>query len=240
MPDSQKYKPTLILLALNIAFYVYTSIAGGDWIYTSTSMVWQYGQVNGLVLYYGAYYQLFTAMFVHATIIHLAGNMLFLLIFGLRAEEMFSLPEFFGIYLLGGLAGNLLSLVMGPDFSSVGASGAIFALFGACVIYDRRSIGQSIVGALIYAFFLFIFSAGPEVNYLAHFGGLGAGLLMGYVLAATRKPGARYQVSYSYGRNPIGFFYGKIKASILTLLPSFRFRCFLRQTGAMISSTETS
>jgi rhomboid protease GluP len=240
MPNSQKYKPTYILIALNIAFYIYTSVAGGDWVSTSNSMVWQYGQVNGLVLYYGAYYQLFTSMFVHATIIHLAGNMLFLLIFGLRAEEMFSLPEFSAIYFLGGLAGNLLSLVMGPDFSSVGASGAIFALFGACVIYDRRSIGQSIMGALIYALFLFIISAGPEVNYLAHLGGLGTGLLIGYVLAVTRKPEARYRVSYSYGRNPIGLFHGRIKASILTLLPSFKFRCFLRQTGAMISITETS
>ena len=119
-------------------------------------------------------------------------------------------------------------------------SGAIFALFGACVIYDRRSIGQSIVGALIYAFFLFVISAGPEVNYLAHLGGLGAGLFIGYVLAVTRKPEAKYRVSYSYGRNPIGLSCGKIKASILTLLPSFRFKYFLRQTDAMISITEAS
>ena len=48
-------------------------------------------------------------MFIHASIFHLVGNMLFLLIFGLRGEEMFSLPEYLGIYLLGGLAGNLLS-----------------------------------------------------------------------------------------------------------------------------------
>src|SRR5690606_5813022 len=139
------------------------------------------------------------SIFVHATIIHLGGNILFLLIFGLRAEEMFSLPEYLAIYFLGGLAGNILSLVMGPIFISVGASGAIFALFGACIIYDRRRVGQSIVGALIFAFFLLILSSGANVNYLAHIGGLVAGLLMGYVLAARRKPETRYEITYTSG-----------------------------------------
>jgi len=60
-------------------------------------------------------------MFVHASIAHIGGNMLFLFIFGLRGEEMFSLPEYLGIYLIGGLAGNVLSLVLGPSLLSVGA-----------------------------------------------------------------------------------------------------------------------
>jgi rhomboid protease GluP len=149
------------------------------------------------------YWQLFTSLFVHANIAHLAGNMLFLLIFGLRGEEMFSLPEFLLVYFLGGLAGNLLSLWLLPLYvPSVGASGAIFALFGAVAVYSRRSISQSIIGALIYAFFLFFISSGPGVNIFAHFGGLVAGLLIGYVLAARRKPGTKYTVSYSYARFP--------------------------------------
>jgi membrane associated rhomboid family serine protease len=117
-------------------------------------------------------------------------------------QRMFSLPEYLAVYLLGGLAGNVLSLVMGPNFISVGASGAIFALFGAAVIYDRRRLGQSIVGALIFAFFLLLFSTGANVNYLAHIGGIAAGLLIGYVLASRRKPEVRYNVTYSYGRMP--------------------------------------
>jgi len=103
-----KFKPTYILIALNIAFYVYTSVAGGDFLNTSDSMILRYGQVNGFVIYYGWYYQLFTSMFVHANIAHIAGNMLFLLIFGLRGEEMFYLPEFLLVYFLGGLAGIIL------------------------------------------------------------------------------------------------------------------------------------
>ena len=197
-----KFKPTYILIALNIAFYVYTSVVGGDFLNTSDNMIYQYGQVN-LLVFYGWYYQLFTSMFVHANIAHIAGNMLFLLIFGLRSEEMFSLPEYLLVYFIGGLAGNLLSLWLLPlNVPSVGASGAIFALFGAVAVYSRRSISQSIIGALIYAFFLFFISSGPGVNIFAHFGGLVAGLLIGYVLAARRKPGTKYTHSYSYSRFP--------------------------------------
>jgi rhomboid protease GluP len=185
--SSQKFRITFILIAINIAVYIYTSIAGGDAVNTSQSMYMLWGQWN-LAVFNGWYWQLFTSMFVHANIAHLGGNMLFLLIFGLRGEELFSLPEYLGIYLLGGLVGNLLSLAFGPSFISVGASGAIFALFGACVIYTRRSVRQSILGALVYAFFLFIINVGEGVNIVAHLGGLAFGLALGYWLATRRKP----------------------------------------------------
>jgi rhomboid protease GluP len=198
MSNCQKFKPTYILIAINIAVYVYTSVAGGNFLETSWNMIIQYGQV-GLLVTNGWWWQLFTSMFVHASIMHLAGNMLFLLIFGLRSEEMFSLPEYLSIYILGGLVGNLLSLVFLPlEVPSAGASGAIFAMFGAATIYARRSVGQSIIGAIIFGFFLLLLSTGPDVNNSAHIGGLLAGLLIGYVLAAKRKPETAYKISYSY------------------------------------------
>jgi rhomboid protease GluP len=202
MGSSQKFKPTIILIALNVAVYISTSVVGRNFLYTNFDLMVQYGQVNTYVIYYGYYYQLFTSMFIHADIAHIVGNMLFLLIFGLRGEEMFSLPEYLSIYFLGGLTGNLLSLLLPLDTVSVGASGAIFSLFGAATIYARRSISQSIIGALIYAFFLLFISSGPNVNYFAHIGGLGAGLLIGYVLATRRKPERRYTVRYSYSTFP--------------------------------------
>jgi len=183
----EKYKPTYILIALNVAIYIAGAVVGGNAFTTSDGVVAQWGQVNQFV-FQGAYYQLITSMFIHASIVHLVGNMLFLLIFGLRGEEMFSLPEYLGIYLVGGLVGNVLSLAFGPYFISVGASGAIFALFGACVIYSRRSMRQSILGALVYAFFLFFINTGEGVNILAHLGGLGFGLIVGYLIAMRRKP----------------------------------------------------
>jgi len=150
---SKSFKPTYLIVALNMAVYAYTSIVGGDFMETSYDVILQYGQVNYFVMN-GLYWQLFTAMFIHVNIIHLLGNMLFLLIFGLRAEEMFSIQEYLLIYLLSGLAGNLLTLLFGPLAPpSAGASGAIFGLFGACTIYLRRTVGQSIIGALLYSLF---------------------------------------------------------------------------------------
>lgn len=199
MGNSQMFKPTYILIALNVAFYVYTAVVGGDFLSTSGRMILEYGQINVLVLYEAQYYRLLTSMFIHANIAHLAGNMLFLLIFGLRSEELFSLTEYLLIYFLGGLTGNGLSLLLLPlDVPSVGASGAIFAMFGAAIIYARRSFSQSIIGALIYAFFLLFLSSGPGVNNYAHLGGLLTGLLIGYLLAAKRKPETQYTITYSY------------------------------------------
>jgi rhomboid protease GluP len=199
--SSKKYMPTYIIIALNIIFYVYTSIIGGDFITTGDSAIFLFGQVNYCVIYYGWYWQLFTSMFVHVTVVHLLGNMFFLLIFGLRAEELFSLKEYLLIYFLSGLAGNLLTLLFGLDMVSAGASGAIFGMFGACTIYFRRAIGQSIMSALVYAFFLLMISSGPSVNVFAHLGGLAVGLLIGYVLGATRRrsvtPTYEYRYSFS-------------------------------------------
>ncbi|MDI6806120.1 MAG: rhomboid family intramembrane serine protease [Candidatus Bathyarchaeia archaeon] len=194
--SSKKFMPTYMLMALNIAVYAYTSALSGN-LLTDDSVLRIYGQYNLRVLN-GAYWQLFTSMFVHANIMHILGNMFFLLIFGLRAEEIFSIGEYFLIYFLSGLAGNLLTLLFGPNMISAGASGAIFGLFGACTIYFRRAIGQSIMSALFYAFFLLMISAGPNVNFLAHFGGLAVGLLMGYWLAITRKTKVKYEYRYSF------------------------------------------
>jgi rhomboid protease GluP len=195
---------TYALIALNVLVYVYTSYLSGNAFMTSNDVLGKLGQDNYLVLQNSAYYQLLTSMFVHVSLDHIFGNMLFLLIFGLRAEEMFDTTEYVGIYLLSGLAGNLLSLVptiLFPSFDmvSAGASGAILGMFGAVVIYSRRAVGQSILTALLFAFFLFfISSASPGVNVFAHAGGLTVGLLMGYALGATRKTGATYRFKYTY------------------------------------------
>lgn len=194
---SKRYLPTYTLIALNVAIYILTSIIGNNFISTSQPVILQYGQVNVFVIEYGWYWQLFTSMFIHVSIVHLFGNMMFLLIFGLRAEEFFDLKEYMLIYFLSGITGNLLTLLL-PDVISAGASGAIFGVFGASVIYLRRTIGQSIMTALVYAFFLFFINIGPGVNILAHLGGLIVGLLIGYELGARRRLGATYSYRVTY------------------------------------------
>ena len=198
--SSKKSMLTYAIIALNMIFYVYTAILSGDFIVINYYVIRQYGQYNYFVLN-GWYWQLITAMFVHVNIVHLLGNMFFLLIFGLRAEELFAFEEYFAIYFLSGLAGNSLTLLFEPSMVSAGASGAIFGLFGACTIYIKRAVGQSIIGALLFSFFLLMINSGGNVNNLAHLGGLVAGLLIGYVLASRRKLRAVYEYSYSYPRS---------------------------------------
>ncbi len=188
--------PTTALIVVNLVVYAFTSAVGGNFLYTNDKILVGLGQYNDFVMS-GGWWQLFTAMFVHVHLFHLLGNMLFLLIFGARGEELFSEKEFFFIYLAGGLSGNLLTLLMGPSTVSAGASGAIFGMFGACVIYLGQTLGQSIIGALVFSFYLLILSTGAGVNVFAHFGGLVAGLAIGYTLAKSRKL-AKWSLSSGY------------------------------------------
>jgi rhomboid protease GluP len=178
--------PTIVLIAANVAMYVYTALLSGNFVVIANSVLAYYGQWNFLV-YNGYYWQLVSSMFVHVNIVHLGSNMIFLFIFGLRAEELFSTTEYYFIYFASGLSGNLLSLVAGPRLLSAGASGAIFGVLGADVVFARKAIGQPIIVSLMYAFLFFVLTASAGTNLLAHFGGLVAGLLLGYILAGTRK-----------------------------------------------------
>ena len=187
MKTPLKPTPTTFLVMANLLVYAYTSVVGGNFIITGDSALYQWGQFN-LYVMNGWYWQLLTSIFVHVDIIHLLLNMFFLLIFGFRAEDLFSSEEYLFVYLLSGLSGNLLTLLLMDPFTlSAGASGAIFGIFGACVIYVRKTFGQSIVGALLYSFLLLMMTAGRGVNIFAHFGGLAAGLIIGYALAKSRK-----------------------------------------------------
>jgi len=182
-----RFSPTFVVVVVNVAVYIYTSIIGNNFFYTAEKILVVYGQYGYAVLHYGWWWQLITSMFIHVNIAHIVGNMFFLLIFGLRAEELFTDTEYYVVYLASGLAGNLLSLLLPPFTVSAGASGAIFGLFGAVIIYLRKVVGQSIMGALVFAFVFFMMSISTNTNILAHFGGLFVGLSIGYWLAKSRK-----------------------------------------------------
>jgi rhomboid protease GluP len=187
MRFTRRFSPTIVLATANILVYIYTSVVGGDFIVTNTNVLIQIGQFNSSVMN-GAYWQLLTSIFVHVDILHIVLNTLFLIIFGLRAEELFKTDEYFLIYILSGLSGSILTLYfMSPYTLSAGASGAIFGMYGAGIIYMRKQLGQSIIGALLYSFLFLMLSTGTGVNVIAHFGGLASGLIIGYILAKTRR-----------------------------------------------------
>lgn len=170
---------TRILLITNILIYVGTSIASNSYIQTSHEVLILVGQANYLVLQ-GYVWQMFTSIFVHVNLIHLLGNMLFLMIFGMGAEVLFGRRQYLIIYFSSGLFGSLLSLFTGLNTVSAGASGAIFGIFGAVTIYSERLDAQSILMALVYSLYFLMLNIGVNVNVYAHAGGLLVGLILGY------------------------------------------------------------
>jgi rhomboid protease GluP len=161
---------TFILVAANVTIYIITSILGID----SILILAQTGQY----VFEGAYWQIFTAMFVHFDVEHILFNMFALIFFGLIDEGTYTKKQYLAIYFGSGLAGNIASLFLIPLTSITGgASGAIFGLIGAYVATERRGIGLLI--AAVYAALIFLDSAGPGVNIYAHLFGVATGFALG-------------------------------------------------------------
>ncbi len=143
------------------------------------------------VLHYGEYYRLFTSMFMHGDFIHLICNLLALVIFGGRVEKYMGTMHLLFIFLIGGLTGNVLT-IMFSNAVSVGASGGIFALIGTLYVLTKR-FNKSVDGLNSHLFFMYIlFNVGlgfliPNINNLAHIGGLVFGLIAGLVYTPKSK-----------------------------------------------------
>jgi membrane associated rhomboid family serine protease len=146
-----------------------------------------------------------TSMFLHAGILHLAGNMLFLFVFGGNVEDALGHNKYLGFYLVAGIAGGLtqtyLSLAAGPPdiyAPSVGASGAISGVMAAYLAFFPKTRIVSYVGYFIvpirafwfvgFWFLLqllfFVGGVNTGVAYGAHIGGF----VIGLVIAAVARP----------------------------------------------------
>lgn len=140
----------------------------------------------------GQVYRLFTAMFLHADIMHLFFNMYALYIVGIQLEPIFGRLRFAIVYFLGGLGGSVLSLALGTySVPSVGASGAIFAIFTAYAVhlYQHRHIYQNVRAQLQQMLFLIGinivigFLPGSRVDNWGHIGGLIGGAILAWRIA---------------------------------------------------------
>ncbi|MFX0061832.1 MAG: rhomboid family intramembrane serine protease [Candidatus Hermodarchaeota archaeon] len=189
---------TFTLVAVNIAVYIVLYLLFPGWFFSlQQEAIVLFGQANSLV-FSGWLYQLITAMFVHFHIIHLLSNLVFLIIFGLRLEELHSSRSVLLVYILAGLGGNLLSLIGGPLLLSAGASGAIFGIFGANLMILRDLYREGTKTAIIIALFYFFITIGVNTNVLAHFGGLIVGLAMGYLFSRNIRDQQRKRRSRGY------------------------------------------
>jgi membrane associated rhomboid family serine protease len=141
----------------------------------------------------GQYARLLTAAFLHAGLLHLATNMITLYIVGAPLERVLRPARYLTVYVLSALGGSLLSVWLSPEFSvGVGASGAIFGLFGALVVL-RRQVGAEAGGlAVLIGLNLVISFTVPNISWQAHIGGLITGALVALAMTGvdrlTRRP----------------------------------------------------
>jgi membrane associated rhomboid family serine protease len=99
-----------------------------------------------------AWESVFSSMFMHASILHIAGNMLFLWIFGNNVEDSMGPIKFIAFYILGGIAALALQVAIGPNSTvpTVGASGAIAAVLGGYIVLYPRARVLTIVFILLF------------------------------------------------------------------------------------------
>jgi len=208
---------TVALILANIVVYVLASGHGGSLISgPDTHELVKYGVSPHSITHptgrtWGT---VFSSMFMHASIVQLAGNLLFLWIFGNTVEDSMGPVRFLLFYMAGGLAALALQVAVEPNSlaPTVGASGAIAAVLGGYVVLYPRARVLTLV--LIIMFFTVIelpamvmvglwfalqavFGAvgltdptggGGGVAYFAHVGGFAFGLLAIRALATRRKP----------------------------------------------------
>lgn len=198
---------TLALVAVNVIVYVITATAphasfnnpgGGAAAGKGLFFYWQL--VPEFVHGHGRYYELITAAFLHANLLHIFSNMLALAIIGPSLELLLGRWRFAVVYLLSALGGGAAIYAFGDATgATVGASGAIFGLFGAAVVLVRKlGLDLQWLVSIIVINFVLTFSI-PGISKLGHIGGFVTGILAALAIAGrpshrTRVP-ARLQVA---------------------------------------------
>lgn len=191
---------TYILILLNSLVYLLELQGGEDFV-----TKWAFIPSRFLANPIGDFFTLFTSMFMHASLAHLGGNMLYLWIFGDNVEDRLGKLTYLLFYVVCGLAAIFAQMVFDVHSSipNVGASGAIAGVLGAYIfMYPQEKItvlvGQrlTLMPALVVIGFWFVLqfasgistlysSTGQEggVAYMAHVGGFLSGLVMAFMLS---------------------------------------------------------
>jgi len=200
---------TLLLIGANIALFLYSLYLGSSY----TRLIQTFGVVpaeitTGRDLWppspIPVYLTLFTSMFLHAGFIHVAGNMIFLWVFGDNVEDALGHIGFLAFYLICGVAASMLQIVSDPLSltPNIGASGAIAGVMAAYILLFPRANVRTLlfavpfitvtrISALLLIALWFLFQAasalielglssagGGGIAFWAHIGGFMAGLII--------------------------------------------------------------
>ena len=186
---------TWVIVATNVLVFVAMLFHGAGFWHSSNGVQLAWGANFGPATQDGEWWRLGSAMFLHFGVVHLVLNTWSLWDVGQLVERMYGRWRFLCIYLISGLAGNLLSLVVqGNSAVSGGASGAIFGVYGAALMFlwrERASIAQHEFRWLFWGglgFATLTITLGfiiPGIDNAAHIGGFIAGVLISIVFAQT-------------------------------------------------------
>lgn len=187
-------KPIVTFGIILICIIMFILSGGG---YNTYKLV-AYGANFSALVRNGEVYRLVSYMFLHAGILHIVLNMYSLFIVGPRVEDFFGKWKYLLIYLFSGICGGLLSIGLTPNTVSVGASGAIFGLFGALIYFGysyRGYIGaivrSQVLPVVIYNLLMGLFI--PGIDMWGHVGGLIGGILTANMLGTIENK--KYNVS---------------------------------------------
>jgi rhomboid protease GluP len=179
---------TRLLIAVNVIAYLWEQVSG-------TNAVVQRDGLIGEYVLAGQWWRIFTSAFLHADIMHIAFNMFALYQVGQYVELIYGTPRMAIIYVFAMVGSGAAVTFFAPDSLTIGASGAIFGLFGALAVAGfrlgapGRQIMQQTTG-IIQINLIIGFLPGSNISYQAHIGGLIVGTLAGLALFRVPRPRA--------------------------------------------------
>ena len=199
---------TYILLAINIAVFGWMVLHGVSPTDPTTGQLVHYGATNAYLVLSGQWWRLLTATFVHVGLLHIATNMWCLWNLGLLGEPLLGPVGLIAVYLITGVAGNLLSLlfnVFQRDGVSVGAgaSGAVFGIAGILIVllsnkklpipaFERSRLRRSVIQFAVLNLIIGLganFTSIVRIDNKAHIGGFLSGLALGVPLLPRMTSG---------------------------------------------------
>ncbi len=173
---------TWTLLGVNVVMFLAQMASNGR--VTAELAMWVFG-----IAVDSDYYRLITSAFLHRDYLHIGLNMWALFMVGPYLEQAFGHVRFLALYFLGALGGSVLGYWFDPiNVASLGASGAIFGLFGAIFVVSRRlRLDLRPIIVLLVINLVITFIPGLNISWTAHVGGLVTGVIVSAVLAYGPK-----------------------------------------------------
>lgn len=187
----QKPYITYILIGLNLLMYIISAFLAGNIFDINSKVLVSLGaKVNSLIST-GEYYRLVMAMFLHGGLVHIGFNMYALYALGPFIEKLYGKIKFVIVYFVAGIMGSLFSYIFSNSIS-VGASGAIFGLLGAALVYGiikRNNINKGFLSNILQVIGINLilgFTVSNIDNY-GHIGGLIGGFAIALILKEDKK-----------------------------------------------------